>query len=62
MRHFKTMQYLITTNDGENPFLTNWFDSENHFNSQIGMVVYDLYNQKYTNNGTQWEHIVKDHL
>jgi len=56
------MQYLVTTNDGENPFLTQWFESENHFNMEIGMIVYDLVNQKYTDNGTKWKVIPVDHL
>jgi len=55
------MKYLIITNDGE-PFYTNWFEAENHFNIEVGMVVIDLVNSLYTNNGTHWEPIEEDHL
>ena len=56
------MRYLITTNDGENPFYTNYYSHENHFNTEIGMIVFDLYSKKYTNDGTQWQTIGIDHL
>jgi len=58
-------QYLITTTDGE-PFLTNNYSHDNHikmvfrFNIEAGMVVYDLVNEKYTNDGTQWQPIEGD--
>lgn len=55
------MKYLITTNTSE-PFFTNWFDAENHFNSNIGMIVYDLQNQKYTIDGINWSEILIDKL
>ncbi len=55
------MQYLITTKDNP-PFLTKWFDAENNFNSELGMVVYDLINNKYTTNGIDWADIEFDHL
>jgi len=44
------MRYLIITNlylSGQPPFLTNYFNCENNFNSEIDMVVYDLYLKKY---------------
>lgn len=56
------MQYLVTFNDDTEPFFTGWFDAESHFNNELGMVVFDLINQTYTNNGTQWEPIPKDDL
>jgi len=59
--NFKTMRYLITTN-GQEPFLTKWFDSENHFNKDIGMVVYDLGKNRYTTDGKNWYDIKFDHL
>ena len=44
------------------PFLTEWFDSENHFNPEIGMIVYDLVEKKYTSDGKEWHEIEEDHL
>ena len=57
----KAMRYLITTND-QTPYLTDWFDAENHFNAEVGMVVYDLAKGIYTTNGEKWEQIEEDHL
>ena len=37
------MKYLVTTNNSK-PFFTNWFDANNHFNKEVEMVVYDLFN------------------
>jgi hypothetical protein len=59
------MRYLITTNilmSGTAPFLTNYFDAENNFNSEIEMVVYNLYLNKYTTDGKNWYEIEIDHL
>ena len=59
------MRYLITTNlllSGQHPFFTNWFNIENNFNSEIEMVVYDLYLNKYTEDGINWYEIEFDHL
>jgi len=55
------MRYLITTNI-QPPFLTDWFDYENHFNSEVNMVVFDLYNQTYTTDGLIWLIIEEDNL
>ena len=55
------MRYLVTTNI-TNPFLTNYFDAENNFNSEIEMVVYDLYLNKYTADGKNWYELEIDHL
>lgn len=44
------MRYLVTTNCYE-PFFTEWFDPENHFNKDAEMVVFDLQEKKYTTNG-----------
>lgn len=53
-------RYLVTA-DFTEPFLTNYFDIENNYNSEINMVVFDLlYNLFY--NGTQWFTIQEDHL
>jgi hypothetical protein len=55
------MRYLVTTNS-TSPFLTDWFDAENHFNSEIEMVVYDLSECKFTSDGKTWNRIEIDHL
>ena len=56
------MRYLITTQDRDNPFLTNWFEPENHFNEDVNMIVYDLYLNVFTTNGYDWYEINVDHL
>ncbi len=53
--------YLITTSI-KPPFLTNWFDSENHFNPQINMIVYDLAKCMFTTDGVNWVQLDIDHL
>lgn len=52
------MQYLII-HEGK-PFLTKWFDTENNYVQ--GMIVYDLYFWKWTNDGIFWAEIEQDHL
>lgn len=56
------MQYLITTEEAYAPFLTQWFDAENNFNAEAGMIVYDLFTCKYTTDGKNWNDIQIDHL
>jgi hypothetical protein len=53
------MRYLVTMPDNE-PFFTEWFDTENHFAET--MVVYDLAKGLYTTDGVTWEEIQEDHL
>lgn len=55
------MRYLVTTKDNA-PFLTKYFDDENHFNNEVGMVVYDLIKNIYTDDGITWKHLEVDHL
>lgn len=55
-------QYLITTTEAYAPFLTDYYDPENNFNADVGMVVYDLYRLLYTTDGTTWKEIPEDHL
>ena len=43
-------------------FYTNWFDAENHFNADVQMIVFDLYNHKYMINSTGWSDIEEDSL
>lgn len=54
-------QYLIT-GDGIEPFTTEWFDADNHFNDAINMVVYDLHNDIYTKDGLTWLPVERDNL
>lgn len=58
------MQYLITytENKEKKAFYTKWFESENNFNSELEMVVYDLINNQFTSDGMLWEEIEIDHL
>lgn len=56
------MRYLITTLESYEPFLTDYFDSENHFNMDLGMVVFDLKLKRYTNDGVIWHDLQVDHL
>ena len=53
------MIYLVT-HPNYAPFLTNWFDSENHFTED--MVVYNLLNNTYTTNGIEWIELNIDNL
>ena len=55
------MKYLVTTNNSK-PFFTNWFDANNHFNKEVEMVVYDLFNHLFTTNGKEWNDIEIDSL
>lgn len=56
------MRYLVTTNEADAPFLTNWFDEENHWNDNVEMVVYDLEYEKFTVDGITWNCLIKDEL
>lgn len=55
------MRYLVTTNC-TSPCLTNWFNPENHWNIEMGLVVYDLLERKYMTNGKDWIDIEIDNL
>jgi hypothetical protein len=59
---FLIMRYLITTKEVNSPFLTDWFDAENHFNPDEEMVVYDLCNNEFTTDGKTWHKLDVDHL
>lgn len=56
------MRYLVTTLHTYEPFLTEWFDCENNFDVELGMVVYDLHNAMYTKDGKTWADIKIDSL
>lgn len=55
------MLYLVTTSN-DKPFLTKWFDFENHWIPNVHMVVYNLSTNEYTSNGVTWNNIEIDHL
>ena len=58
------MRYLVTyTNEGkQEAFYTEWFDIENNFNPEVGMIVFDLVKHKYLINSLGWIDIQEDHL
>jgi hypothetical protein len=58
------MQYLVTyiENGTLKAFYTDWFELENNFNLEVGMIVFDLINHKYTTNGLIWGDIDEDNL
>jgi hypothetical protein len=59
-----TYRYLVTSNK-EEPFLTNWFSEENHFNTdpEVGMIVYDLEQDMYLHwADREWKEIQHDSL
>ena len=53
------MKYLVTFNDGKEPFLTKWFDYENNFIE--GMIIFDLNKGIYTIDGINWK-FIEEHL
>lgn len=57
------MRYLVTTKT-DAPFLTEYFDAQNHFSNDpdVGMVVFDLQFFIYTSDGINWEEIDVDQL
>lgn len=56
------MRYLITTTDGNPPFMSDHFDPENNFIPNSGMIVYDLYMMQYTTDGVNWNGDLIDHI
>lgn len=58
------MQYLVTyvENGVHKAWYSKWFDVDNNFNEEIGMIVYDLWNDKYMSKAGYWNTIVYDHL
>ncbi len=54
------MRYLISEK-GFIPFLTNHYNPEN-FNIGTWMIVYDLHQMKYTEDGVEWNNIEEDSL
>jgi len=55
------MRYLITIN-GNPPFLTKYFEYENHWTNGVNMVVCDLQTLSFTQNGKDWHPIKNDGL
>lgn len=60
------MKYLVIIIDpatGEkSAFYTDWFQAENHFNPEVGMVVIDQTQHLVTFDGETWQDIEDDHL
>ena len=54
------MRYLIITNI-QAPFITDYFDFENQYNYEIGMIVFDLKEMKYIDGAGIWYEIEEDH-
>ena len=52
--------YLITTKIRA-PFLTRYYQSD-MFNIEVGMIVFNLSEMKYTIDGINWIEIEEDHL
>jgi hypothetical protein len=57
-------RYLITYSENGkcHAFYTHWFDVQNNFAPDKGMVVFDLLNHKYMVNTLGWADIEEDHL
>lgn len=55
-------RYLVTSKFFKAPFFTDYFSVENFFNTDLDMVVYDLYGEKYMVDGINWIDIERDHL
>lgn len=60
------MRYLVTYTNTDNgtqeAFYTNWFDVENNYDPDTGMMVFDLAEHKYMVNSLGWVDIKEDHL
>jgi len=60
------MRYLVTYTETETQttkvFLTNWFDVQNNFNTDVDMIVYDLTTCQYLDSSLIWKSIEIDHL
>lgn len=65
-KNMARMKYLIIATDpltgGKTAFYTDWFQAENHFNPEAGMVVIDLTQHLVTFDGETWQDIEDDHL
>jgi hypothetical protein len=55
-------RYLVTITDTKESFFTNFYLHENHFNKDVGMVIYDLENGLETRDGVTWTKVPIDHL
>jgi hypothetical protein len=60
------MRYLIAYTDPELGKIvssfTEWFEPENNFNGDVGMIVFDLAKFVFTTDGKTWHEIKEDHL
>jgi hypothetical protein len=67
MTNTKKMQRYIILNQGYPPFLTDYYDPENHEPAEaIEQIVIDLattkYRQNFGENAGQWIEMEEDHL
>lgn len=60
------MRYLVVTVFTESgkpeAFRTEWFEPENNFNHELGMIVFDFAKDLFTTDGKTWHKITQDHL
>jgi hypothetical protein len=54
------MRFLIVSRPPNPPFYTEWFDPKNHF--RPGMLVFDLRERTFTEDGYHWRLIEFDNL
>jgi len=60
--HRYLITYIDTDTQETKAFLDNYFDSENHFNADVSMCVYDLNKAVFTTDGKTWNEITENHL
>jgi hypothetical protein len=56
------MSPYIVIQPGEKPFTTKWYQFENHWTPNIGMMVIYLPHQVYTVDGVNWYKLESDEL
>ncbi|MAO66221.1 MAG: hypothetical protein CL666_14595 [Balneola sp.] len=54
------LQNFLIVMPGEEPFMTQWFEKENHWRE--GMTVFNLHSGRYSTDGEEWKEIERDHL
>ena len=58
------MRYLVTFSKvvERYTFATSWFEVENNWSPDVDMIVFDLVNLTYMDDGKTWKPIEEDHL
>ena len=56
------MSTYIIFKPGDAPFMTKWYQFENHWEPDTGMMVIYLPYRKYTVDGVSWHELESDHL